>query len=158
MAAEKPSGVTFEQPALDELEQGGREATNDPEGVWRDVAGDMRAVQRGDADYRFLTDRQDGKLVGVAVLTEEEPAGCRGSRGSHRARSHGFQLAGNCTRLLRAAAVHAAGQGKGLTGWAIPGSRGFFRKMGMDIERAGISTWQVWWSPEQVRQFVQTEA
>ena len=158
MAAEKPSGVTFEQPSLDELEQGGREATNDPEGVWRDVAGDLRRVQNGDADYRFLTDRQDGKLTGVAVLTEESQQGVEVPEDYIVLGRIASNSPGTGTRLLRAAAVHAAGQGKGLTGWAIPGSRGFFRKMGMSTERAGISTFHVWWTPEQVREFVQTEA
>ena len=158
MAAEKPSGVTFEQPSLDELEQGGREATNDPEGVWRDVAGDLRRVQNGDADYRFLTDRQDSKLTGVAVLTEESQQGVEVPEDYIVLGRIASNSPGTGTRLLRAAAVHAAGQGKGLTGWAIPGSRGFFRKMGMSTERAGISTFHVWWTPEQVREFVQTEA
>ena len=135
---------------LAEIERAAGEATNDPEGTWRDIGSDMRRALREQATYRFLIQRKGGKVVGAAVVTEEGPGVEPGTLLLGRIASI---EPGAGTALLREAAKLAAGQDKGLIGYAIPSSRGFFHRQGMHVERAGISTFLVSFSPEQAREY-----
>ena len=131
-------------PLMAEIEAAKQEATNDPESVWNDIAGDARRMmERGD-EYRILTARKDGKLVGAAVLTEQDAPGVEVPEGYVVFGRLASNLPGTGTALTKQAAQIAASQNKGLVGWAIPTSRAFFRKQGMQSSRAGPSTFTVW--------------